>query len=302
MDVHALATIAHKKPRHSLARYYYPYAVRVHRQRAAWNDDTIIAHNTARGKGAQALLNLYSITYETRLNRVQAQYLICHRLVIKLPFLPTDAYCSRECGKIPKRHELPPTHHLYGTFRHGWHQSSCTKHPTVTYRHDKWLHVLKDGMRRHTNTPGYSGQYLNRDYATRKSTDLLLIREGEEWPFALDYTCGCAHLQEHKAAALVGLLSMFEEQVRKKDKKHAHYCHKSRRIFMAVPANTQGSFGTERFWNFWDAQWARAILADQIAGGTGMELGMHKQLLLAALHAVQVTHTTTHIISLNEDR
>ena len=52
-------------------------------------------------------------------------------------------------------------------------------------------------MRRHTNTPGYSGQYLNRDYATRKSTDLLLIREGEEWPFALDYTCGCAHLQEH---------------------------------------------------------------------------------------------------------
>ena len=82
----------------------------------------------------------------------------------------------------------------------------------------------------------------------------------------------------------------------------AHYCYKSRRIFMAVPANTQGSFGTERFWNFWDAQWARAILADQIAGGTGMELGMHKQLLLAALHAVQVTHTTTHIISLNEDR
>ena len=53
MDVHALATIAHKKPRHSLARYYYPYAVRVHKQRAAWSDDTIIAHNTARGRTAQ---------------------------------------------------------------------------------------------------------------------------------------------------------------------------------------------------------------------------------------------------------
>ena len=148
--------------------------------------------------------------------------------------------------------------------------------------------------------PAYTGQHLNKDYASRKSTDLLVTFPGDDdqWPTAMDYTCLCPHLPKYRAKALKDFMAMIDTRARDKTKKHAEYCHRERRTFIPIPGTTHGSTGTAAYWDLIDAAWARATRRDPHGTKTHTH-AENKQAFMARLHAILINYTADHVAFLS---
>ena len=94
-------------------------------------------------RSTDALANAHTVTHYTKLTNEEATFWLCHKLNIALPFLNPHAYCHRSCNRVPQpRSAMQPTHDLYGTFQHAYHQMNCTLFWTTTVRHDAYLEAI----------------------------------------------------------------------------------------------------------------------------------------------------------------
>ena len=302
IDIDRLATAAHRHPQRGLARYFHPYMLRVQRAHHPWRPDTVIAHEGSKWRGADAMANAHTVTHHTKLTNDEATFWLCHKLNIKLPFLSPHAYCHRSCNRVPQpRTAMAPTHDLYGTFQHAYHQINCTLFWTTTVRHDAYLEAIAWALRKICGILAFTGQYLNKDYNSRKSTDILVTFPGnpDRWPTAMDYTCMCPFLPKYRKSAITDFGKMMTQRAAEKIRKHQAYCASQRRTFVAAPGTTLGSTGGKEYWDVIDAAFAYAMMRDQAAGGTGYAKQEEKQAFLARLHAILIRYTAQHIIELS---
>ena len=301
IDLTPLLSIAHKHPQKGLAHHYYPYLQRQHRALYPWTDNVLIAHNCARWPHTGALANAYTVSKQTALNNDEAAFWICHLLVIELPFLGPDPYCSPSCDRVPQpKSAMTPAHNLWGTFRHGYHQCSCPMNGTISQRHDQYLEVIASTLRKYCGILAYTGQYLNKDSYSNKSTDLLIVFPGDlhKRPIAIDYRCVCAFLATYRDQAKKSLESVLLPIAKGKEGKHAEHCDGAGRDFMAMPGTTLGSTGHKPFLDIIDVAWSRAI-RQNLSGSEGRSIPEEKQAYYARLHAVLIRYTAYHIKTLS---
>ena len=306
IKIHILQKAAHKHPFKAMSPAFHASLISFSMSDLTWSKEDITAHHTARGPGAAALLNITAIPHHLKLDRKAAQFLICHRLALKLPFLGEDAYCSGTCQRVPQPPSTLGTDHaLYGTFRKGYHQASCNHIGLVKYRHDTWMLVLKGGIVRFTRIRGSVIPKDNQAPDSMKTTDLLLTFDDGSMPISLDYTCVCAFLDRYgetlnQPGSDVDTIhiKLYEE----KYKKHNTHCALARRRFMPLPGNTQGSYGLPDFWALLDDIWRQAIILEIKEGGTGYRIAWGKQDTMAHLHVVTVKYTAQNLVELNEQR
>ena len=86
--------------------------------------------NSSKARGAQALYNAVAISSFTKLDRTQAQLLLCGRIGTPLPFLREPYRCHPDCA-----------------FRalgcpHGYHMMQCPKFYLPSLRHNAMLRLI----------------------------------------------------------------------------------------------------------------------------------------------------------------
>ena len=121
-------------------------------------------------------------------------------------------------------------------------------------------------------------------------------------PVSMDYTCICPFLPTYRTAALSSFEGMLQARGNQKSKHHGPYCKDMGRIFVPAPGATTGATGTDEYWKFMLRIFARAIIRDQVAGGSGFGVQEQKRDLLAHLHAIIIRYTAQHTISLSGGR
>ena len=150
------------------------------------------------------------------------------------------------------------------------------------------------------DTRAYTGQYLNKDSYSNKSTDLLIVFPGDlhRRPIAIDYRCVCAFLATYRDQAKKSMESVLLPIAKGKEGKHAQHCDGAGRDFMAMPGTTLGSTGHKPFLDIIDVAWSRAIRRN-LSGSEGRSISEEKQAYYARLHAVLIRYTTYHIKTLS---
>ena len=100
--------------------------------------------------------------------------------------MPTNAACDPSCERAPK--PGPLGYELTGIMQHGWHQAGCTFHRTLNTRHDQYLEAIAKTARKDLGLLALTGEYLNKDYKSRRSTDLYVVFPGsvDEMPVSMD--------------------------------------------------------------------------------------------------------------------
>ena len=178
-------------------KYMHPHLTRRHREIHKWNDDAKIAHDGSAWWGADATANAYAVTKDTTIGNKEAVFWLCHKLVIVPTFMSGDPRCAVGCDK-GGRETLSAD-----ALQHGWHQAACTMYSGVTLRHDRYLEEMAKTMRRDLGVLALTGQYLNRDYTSKRSTDLYIVFPGsvDDLPVAVDYTCACPFLARYRNTA-----------------------------------------------------------------------------------------------------
>ena len=160
-------------------------------------------------------------------------------------------------------------------------------------------------MRRDLGVLALTGQYLNRDYASKRSTDLYIVFPGsvDDLPVAVDYTCACPFLARYRNTAKDDFAKFMGRREQDKVNRHAKWCfdHRSRRNFVAAVGTTLGGVGGDAFKELFDRIFMRAIVKDQIAGGNGFGVQEQKQTLKQRLQAIVINYTAQHVITLTED-
>ena len=128
-------------------------------------------------------------------------------------------------------------------------------------RHDQYLEVIANTLRKHCGILAYTGQYLNKDSYSNKSTDLLIVFPGDlhRRPIALDYRCVCPFLVTYRGKAMKDVESVLLPIAKDKEGKHSQHCDGAGRDFIAIPGTTLGSTGHRPFLDIIDAAWSRAI-------------------------------------------
>ena len=303
INIQTLKDVAHKHLHNAFTPTYYTHLISQSKEALSWSEDDVIAHEAARGPGAAPLLNIYAITENVQLDRMAAQFLFCHRLGLRLPFLPENAYCAHTCQKVPQpQGTMLPSNDLYGTFQKGHHQLSCNHIGAVKARHDIWLKTLQHALAKHTNTPGTTVLQALRAADSFKATDLLLSPEGHDWPFSIDYTCACAFLKKYRHLALQGIEELHALLYDEKYQKHAQHCEDSRKTCLPLPGNTCGSFGTPAFWDLMDDIWGRAMRRAIEISGSCHDVAWAKQNTWASLHAITTRYSANNLYNLNNMR
>ena len=188
--------------------------------------------------------------------------------------------------------------------QHSWHQASCTFHRTLNTRHDQYLEAIAKTARKDLGLLALTGEYLNKDYKSRRSTDLYVVFPGsvDEMPVSMDYTCVCPFLPTYRTAARKNFEGMLLARGKQKSDHHGPYCKDMGRIFVPAPGSTTGATGTDEYWAFMHRIFARAITRDQIAGGSGFGIQEQRRELLAQLHAIIIRYTAQHTVSLSGRR
>ena len=299
IDLDELGTIAHKHPQRGITKYMHPHLTRRHREVHEWTDDARIAHDGSAWWGADATANAYVTTRDTAIGNKEAVFWLCHKLAIVPTFLPSDPRCAVGCDK-GGRETLSAD-----ALQHGWHQAACTMYSGVTLRHDQYLEEMAKTMRRDLGVLALTGQYLNRDYASKRSTDLYIVFPGsiDELPVAVDYTCACPFLDRYRNTAKNDFKKFMERREQDKVNRHAEWCinHRSKRNFVAAVGTTLGGVGGDAFQELFNRIFMRAMVKDQIAGGSGFGVQEQKQTLKQRLQAIVINYTAQHVITLTED-
>ena len=70
---------------------------------------------------------------------------------------------------------------------------------------------------------------------------------------------------------------------------------------MAAVGTTLGGVGGDAFRGLFDKIFMRAMVKDQIAGGSGFGVQEQKQMLKQRLQAIIINYTAQHVITLTED-
>ena len=146
---------------------------------------------------------------------------------------------------------------------------------------------------------------MNRDYASKRSTDLYIVFPGrvDELPVAVDYTCACPFLARYRSTAKDDFAKFMGRREQDKVNRHAQWCanHRSKRNFVAAVGTTLGGVGGDVFRELFDKIFMRAMVKDQIAGGSGFGVQEQKQMLKQRLQAIIINYTAQHVITLTED-
>ena len=291
IDAEKMQTLAHTNIRKVLAGYIYRNLERSHRHKYPWDRDTIIAHNMSQRKGANQLLNSYGISKSNKLSDIEAIFWMCHRLAIPPPFLPSHAKCAPSCKNTVKQHFL----------QHGYHQASCSIGGVTTTRHDRVLEIIAAYLRTTCGLIANTGRYLNKEYNSQKSTDLLITYPGEpdKLPVAVDYTCHCPFLALYRDAAARNVTKHMADQEAKKTRKHEKDRREMNRRFVGVPGTTLGDIGTETFWDLIDSATRNAVTVAQIQGKDAFEINAAKQNMITTIQGDVARYTGTLVHSLS---
>ena len=120
---------------------------------------------------------------------------------------------------------------------------------------------------------------------------------------AVDYTCACPFLARYPNTAKDDFVKFMGRREQDKVNRHAEWCsnHRSRRNFVAAVGTTLGGVGGDAFRGLFDKIFMRAMVKDQIAGGSGFGVQEQKQMLKQRLQAIIINYTAQHVITLMED-
>ena len=287
----ALQDFAHKGLRHFFADKVYANLKRTHRIKHKWNDDTVIAQSAAMSTGSNQLSHAYSITRTNNLSNIEAIFWICHRLTLRPTFLLENATCAPQCEhKIHKQYLI-----------HGYHQAGCPIGGTTTIRHDLVLEAIAKFLRHSCGLLANTGRYLNKEYNSQKSTDLLIVYPGEpdRLPDTMDYTCHCPFLPAYRSRAARNFTEHMKTQARNKAHKHAIHCRNMNRNMIGVPGTTLGNIGTETFWNVIHGAMTNTIIQKQLGGNDHLQIQNEKQQLLLEIQSIIIKYTAQHIANLS---
>ena len=148
-----------------------------------------------------------------------------------------------------------------------------------------------------------TGKYLNKDYDTRKTTDLYIVFPGsvDELPVSVDYTCHCPFLPVYRRTAYKDFEFFMKQRHEAKTRKHFKWCdnHVSKRLFIAAAGTTIGGTGTKPFWDLIDKVFTRAIIKDQILGGTGYGIQEQRRLFMQRLQSIIIRYTAQSVAALS---
>ena len=131
----------------------------------------------------------------------------------------------------------------------------------VNARHDQYLEELARTMRRDLGLIAVTGQHLNKDYESNKSTDLYIVFpvSTDECPISVDYTCLCPFLKKYRGRAKRDFRGMLEARANDKTNKHKDWCKQMGRLFVAAPGTTLGGTGTTEYWGLIDKVFTRGL-------------------------------------------
>ena len=284
IDVTLLATAAHCHGHRSLARVFGQSLARARERITPLLPRITIVRDASAAPGAQALLNQYGITDETKLTPRQVAFLFCHRLGIPLPYLKPPYRCSPKC----KTHIDGV---LKATMPHGFHQIQCNMHFLSTMRHDAWLETISKHLRKWCGITTIMEQNLRHSETNMCTIDAIFSdpTRPEQWPICCDLTCVNPMLPTY-ARDTYEMTVLAKEKV--KHGRHERGCRSLNRHFMAAVVTPAGSMGRKVFLDWWQAVWKQASYQHVRYDRTAHDIHVAKQHAEASLHAVLVRHST----------
>jgi hypothetical protein len=252
------------------------------------NDHAAATINSSKARGAQALYNAVAISDFTKLDRPQAQFLLCGRIGAPLPFLHSPYQCHPDCAN--KRLGC----------RHGFHMMQCPKFYLPSLRHNAMLRLIATVTDRWMGYMCLEGRYLEHTEAKKTAVDLLIMdpHHVNDWPLMADLTLSCVNLGKSLTEVCTDINRLFDRRTKEKDKKHAKACFNAKRSFLAMVFTTEGS-ACHEFFVWWDRSWALATTLHELAGGNARTVARAKQQSMASLQAISVRHTANAIRTLH---
>ena len=163
------------------------------------------------------------------------------------------------------------------------------------------LEIIAAYLRNTCGLIANTGRYLNKEYNSQKTTDLLITFPGEpdKLPVAMDYTCHCPFLPNYRNPAARDFTKHMSEQEARKTRKHAEDCSDMNREFVGVPGTTLGDLGTDTFWDIIDSATMKAITTAQIQGKDAFDINAAKQNMITAIQGEVTRYTGTLVFNLS---
>ena len=256
-------------------------------------DYQTIAFRGSAERGATELLNITRIVAEHALNDKAAQFLICHRMAITLPYLGDTPYCHPDCKGLPH----PPSR-LHRNSRkgrglpHGYHQIHCPMRCIAKNRHNRWVDHYCAMLRKRGNMIAVAGHNLRTNATNWKTVDIRAVHMDLQhvWPINIDPSICVPFSPTYVATASRDLEAFMKSRLKAKVDKHAAESANSHHSFIGVPATTLGNVHGKQFWDLTDLVWSREFHKARGQGIRDHVIAREKQDDTAARHAIIVRY------------
>ena len=261
-----------------------------------------IAFQGSSKRGAAPLLNITRIITDHALNNNAAQFLIGHRMAIRLPYLRGVPYCHPRCKGVPHPpSQMNATHPLRHALPHGYHQINCPLYSLMKTRHDKWVDHLTTTLRTRGAMVAIAGHHLRTGVTSRKTVDIRVIHVDRQdvWPINIDPSFSVPFLPAYAAKAAEDFDAYMQSREQAKINKHGEESKRSQHTFIGAPGTTLGNIHSKDFWALYDLAWTRAAHQARERGTPAHMTERDKQDDLATLHAILARVSTQATIRLS---